>query len=182
MPKSKIRRRSRSSHYNENAGILVGKSRIERYGKKSRPVPGSKLRVKKLSPYMGSMITAENRREYEKKQAEAFKERYIADVIAKRENIEKQEDKTPEEIAAEVEKFNNEQISEEQLEAMSKRFARYQSNKEKKQFSAWLAGRVTFTYKGQSFPVLTEAFLKQTKSIKDIVKVDEDGEQDTSRS
>lgn len=177
MPRSRIRRKSKSNHYNINAGIVVkGSLKRELHGKRSRPVPGSKLRINKLSGFMGSIITAANRAEYEAKQAEGFKERYVNDVVKKREEIRKQEGKEEDEIQAEVNVYNAEQISEEELERLAKRFARYQTNKERKHYKAWLAGRSSYVYKGSTFPVLTEAFLKNSKSIKEIVKVGDDGD------
>lgn len=173
MPKSKIRGRSKLAHYSTIKGVLSQKQKQLRYGKKAKPVPGATHRIQKKSPYMGSIVTSENRNEYEIKQAEAFKERYVADVKRQREEISNQEDKTEDEIRFEIEQFNKEQISEEELESMAKRFARFQTNKEQKHYKTWLSGGSFFRYKGRTFPVITEKFLKQTKSIKDIVKVDE---------
>jgi len=178
MPKSKLNGRTKYKkpvHFNPFANVLVGKARTDKYGKRSKPIPGSTLRVNNVSPYMGSVVTPGNRRKYEKAQWESFAQRYVADIVTKREVIEAQEDKTDEEIEIEVNDFNREQITDDQLVRLSERFARYQSNKEQKHYKAWFSGKSTFTYKGQAFPVLTERWLEEHKSIKDIVKV-EDGE------
>lgn len=175
MPKSKSRGRGTVSHYIGGRSISLNKkARISLYGRKSRPVPGSSLRVKNnRSKYLGSVITAATRNAYEVKQAKGFKDNYTRDVIKKRSEIEQQTGKTEEEILEEVSAFNAEQISEEELDAMSKRFARFQSNKENKHYKAWLAGKQTFFYKGKSFPVLTESFMKKSKSIKEIIPENE---------
>lgn len=172
MPKSKYRGGGKIAHYNSVKSISHSQ-KVARYGKKARPVPGASHRIEKKSPYMGSIVTPENRKEYEVKQAEAFKERYVADIIRQRSEISSQEDKTEDEIRLEIDKFNKEQISETELDEMAKRFARFQTNKEQKHYKTWLSGRSFFRYKGRTFPVITEKFLKQTKSIKDIVKVNE---------
>lgn len=172
MPKSKYRGGAKVAHYNTVSGMSHS-HKIAKYGKKAKPISGASHRIKKKSPYMGSIVTPENRNEYEAKQVEAFKERYVANVKRQREEISSQEDKSEDEIRSEIEHFNKEQFSEEELEAMAKRFARFQTNKEQKHYNTWLLGRSSFRYKGRTFPVITERFLKETKSIKDIVKVDE---------
>lgn len=175
MPKSKNRGRTVIAHYNPNSGVLHGKLKQARYGKKAAPVPGTRYRIERRSEYMGSRILPEQRLEYMKKQEEVFKDKYLKDIIKKRSDIESQEDKTEEEIRLEIDKFNKEQITERELELLAKRFARFQHNKEQKHFKSWLKGESTYVYHEQTFPVLTERFLKQTQSIKDIVKVESDG-------
>lgn len=176
MPKSRIRNRNHPPmHYNPFANIITPEQRKLKFGIKPRPVPGSTHRINRISsrsPYMGSVINEENRRKYEQKEMELFKDRYISDIDKKRNDILTQKDKTEEEIDFEIKRFNSNQISEEELEYLAKRFARYQSNKEKKHYNAWLKGKHSFTYKKTTFPVLTEKFLKDTKSIKDIIKTD----------
>ena len=108
-------------------------------------------------------------------QKQAFIEKYIRDVETKREDILKQEDKNPEEIQKELEEFNNSQVTEKELDILGDRFSNFQVRKENKHFKAWLKGEKFFTYLGQKYPVLTERFLRQSKSIKDIVKVEDDG-------
>jgi len=173
MPKSKIRSRYQKSHYNKNAGVLVGRSKQARWGKKAKPVPGSSHRITKMSPYMGTRLTPENLGEYKKQQSEAFKDKFLADVVRKREEIENQEDKSEEEIAKEINEYNSQQPSERGLELLSQRFAKFQAGKEKKHYEAWLKGKSSFTYKSKNFPVLTQRFLEQTQSIKEIIPVNE---------
>lgn len=176
MPKQKIRaRRQWITHYNEHANVVQGKARKMRYKGVETPDPKSPV---KLSPYLGSRITAATRNRYEEKQAEMFKQKYIRDVESKREQIKKQEDKTEDEIQAEINTFNSEQVSEQELEAMAKRFARYQTNKEQKHYKAWLQGKAWFKYKGQNFPVITERFVSEGKDVHEIIKEEND---DTKR-
>lgn len=140
MPKQKIRKKYRTSfHYNPFSGIVQGEQR-----KLNRLV--SNTEVKKRSAFIGSEITAKNRREFEKKQAELYKQNYYK-------NTEKDKQE-PEEV----------------VDAMARGYARYQTNKENKHFKAWKAGKESYTYKGTTFPVLTEEFLKKTRSAKDIIK------------
>lgn len=145
MPKQKIRKTYKKGlHYNPNAGILQGKARKARW-------PGSKDSVpKRRSPFMGNELTAANRREFEKKQAELYKQNYYKNT--------KKEEQKPEGV----------------VDAMAKGYARYQTNKENKHFRAWKAGKSVFTYMGTTFPVLTEQFLKETRSIKEIIKENND--------
>lgn len=163
MPASKIRSAPTFAHYNPNSGVIVGrKNRKMRYGTQPKPEP------KPVSKYVGSNITPEKRRAYEELQAKYFRERYVADVVAKREKIKNQEGKPPEEIEIEVQKFNSEQINERELEEMSWKFARNQTNKEQKHYRAWEKGHSFFMYKGNRFPVMTEEFINKTKEIKEI--------------
>lgn len=131
-------------------------------------------KVKSRSKYMGSIINPKNRNEYLNAQRESFKERYVNDVVNRRQEILDQEDKSDEEIANEVEEFNNNQISEEDLEVLAENFAKYQSLKELKHLKAYIKGKQFFTFRGVRFPVLTEKFLEDTQSIKEIIKVNED--------
>jgi hypothetical protein len=172
MPTSKIRGKSKGTHYNPNGRVLVGKARIAKWGKRGKPIPGSTLRVKEHSKFMGTVMTPTLRREYMKKQAEGFKAQYIADVELKRSTIQEQEDKSAEEIAKEVDEFNEKQVTEAELDSLAERYSRFQINKENKQFKAWMKGESYYTYKGKTFPVITERFLKESQSIKDIVKVE----------
>jgi len=175
MTKSKIRSKFKTpTHFNPYGTVLTPAQRKATYGSFSVPIKGSKPKSKP-SPYMGSTITASNRRLYESAQADYFKDRYISETVEKREKIKNQEDKTPEQIELEVDVFNSAQISEQELNEMAARFGRYQANKENKHYKAWLKGKSSFVYKGQAFPVLTEKFLNYSKSIKDIIKVEENG-------
>lgn len=176
MPKQKIRGRYELNHYNKNAGQVYGKVKEDLYGKRAKPVSGSDWRVTHRSAFMGSFVTPENRNEYMQKQAAAFKENYTKDVELELQKIQENENLTEEEIAKKVEEFNRSRLSERAVELLSMRFARYQSNKEKKHYKAWLRGKEFFTYRGDTFPVITERFLKNSKSIKDIVKVEDNGE------
>jgi hypothetical protein len=182
MTKSKIRSKFKTpTHYNPYATILTPAQRKATYGNLSVPIKGSKPKSAP-SPYMGSRVNAVNRKSYETAQVEYFKERYTQDVVKKRENIEAQKDKTQDQIDLEVDIFNKAQISEEELDSMAFRFGKYQVNKENKHYKAWLKGKSSFVYKGQTFPVLTEKFLNNSKSIKDIIKVEENGVNTTGYS
>jgi hypothetical protein len=161
------------THYREGSDVLYGSNAKEAHGKRGRPIPGSSLRVSKASKFMGNIITAENRREYESRYADGFRETYLRDVVKKRSVIEAQEGKDDEVIQQEVFEFNEKQISEEELTALSKRAARYSTNKEAKHYKAWKKGAKSYMFKGSSFPVITERFLKDNKSITEILEVDE---------
>lgn len=178
MPASKIRSAPISAHYNPNSGVITGrKNRKKRYGNLPKP------EAKQLSKYLGSRITPETRRAYEELQSRYFIERFTADVVAKREKIKNQEGKTIEEIEEEVRKFNSEQMNERELEELSWRFARNQTNKEQKHYKAWQRGDSFYIYKGNRFPVMTEEFINKTKEIKEIeqLKKEVDGKsKDTS--
>jgi len=130
-----------------------------------------KENVAGLSPYMGSVITFSNRREYEAKQKEFFIEKYTADIVAKRDKILAQTDKTPEELNVEVEEFNSKQINEQQLDELAQSFAVHQRNKENKHYKKYLQGFTEFTYKGKKYPVMTEELINKTKEIKEIEDV-----------
>lgn len=169
MPASKIRSAPISAHYNPNSGVITGrKNRKKRYGHLPKP------ESKPISKYIGSRITPETRAAYEELQARYFRERFIADVVAKREKIQNQEGKTPEDIQVEVQKFNSEQMNERELEELSWRFARNQTNKEQKHYRAWERGDSFYTYKGNRFPVMTEEFINKTKEIKEIEQLKEE--------
>lgn len=170
MSRSKRRGRNKLNHYG-NANVLTTSQRKDLYGKKSRPVPGGVIRTRRLSKYMGSLITPGNRREYEAKQAEMFIERYVADVEKKRLEIEKQENKNSEEIRVEVDRFNEKQVDEASLRSLANRFARYQSYKEMAHFKAWKSGKEFYIYKNKPFKVITEAFLKKSTSVTEIETV-----------
>lgn len=118
---------------------------------------------------MGSRVLPEQRIEYLEKQAEFFKTKHVEQIVNKRSEIQSQKDKSEDEIRAEIEKFNKQQVSEKELHFMALRFARFQYHKEKKHFEAWLRGDSVYVYHGQRFPVLTERFLKQTQSAKDFI-------------
>lgn len=184
MPKQKIRKKTKlNCHYNEFAGVIQGDFRR----KMTRPFGLKPIRVKnrkdialrkkrrlgrKMPSYMGSVITPENRWKFMVAQGEMFKQKHIAKVIADREAIENQEDKTPDEIDAEVREFNAEQVNEEQLHEMSLRFGRFQANKEKKHESAFLKGNKRFRFGKHLLPVMTDEFINQTRSFKQILNID----------
>lgn len=181
MPKSKIRSKSIQSHYNPNGGIIVSTSiKQAMFGKRARPVPGSKHRIKKYSSFRGNLVTPYNRRSFIDAQSEAFRDRYIENVIIDRDKIANQEGKDEDEIRVEIDKFNEEQLSDEHLIMMGERFGRFQSNKASKHLKAFLKGQKQYKYHKNSFPVITENFLNSTKSVKDIIKV-EDNEKANSR-
>lgn len=169
MPKSKIRKRYKTfTQYNPFSKFIVGdKQRQSMFGVKPRPVPGVNLRGKELSPYMGSRVTAENRTEYLTAQVNGFKEQYTAKVVAEREKI-LSSDKTKDEIDSLIEEFNAKQISEARLHELALKFSLFQANKEVKHYKAWLKGASYFKYAGQVFPVLTQRFLENSQSIKEI--------------
>jgi len=176
LPNQKVRSSNRNpSHYNQNSGVIVGrKTRQARFGK------GITLRKetdgvtgKRLSPYMGSLITPQTRRAYEARQIEYFEARFIADTLAKREAIQNSTDKTDEQIKDAIYEFNLEQPNEEQLREMAKRFATHQRNKEAAHYKAWQRGQDNFRYMGNNFPVMTRAFLDKTSGIKEIEDLQE---------
>lgn len=148
MPKQKIRSSSRRpTHYNVNAGVIQGEARKALQTARGVSKQGE-YKVKEMSKYLGSMITPENRFEFERNQKKLYKQNYL--------------DKVEEE----------ERGSEEQIERMASDYARYQSNKEIKHFKAWLMGKDVYSYRGTRFPVLTESLLKETSSVKEIVNIE----------
>lgn len=64
---------------------------------------------------------------------------------------------------------NPEEVHPENLRLMAEEYAKYQANKEMKHYNAFLSGRRFYAYRGVRFPVLTEAFMQQTVSAKDII-------------
>jgi hypothetical protein len=175
MPRSRGRGKYGQTHYNPYATIISPKQRQAKFGKRGKPIKGTTHRITTQSPYMGSVITPENRNQYERDQANAFVERYVANIEKERNDIKNQDDKSEDEINMEVAEFNSKQTSERELMMTAVRFARFQSTKEKKHYAAWLKGKSHFKFKERTFPVLTERFLRQSKSIKEIIKVEEDG-------
>ena len=174
MPKSKTRgNREFRPHYNPNEGVLFGSIKRKRHGKKPRPIPGSDHKIIRLSKYMGTRITPELRNDYKRKQAEAFISTHIRASEAAVEKINSDPDLSDEEKLVELNKYYEKQPDEEDLQALSERFAAFQCAKEEKHYKAWLAGKDKFYYKSQGFPVLTEKFLKESQSMKDILKIEE---------
>lgn len=178
MPNQKVRKQAINAHYSENTGLILGRrNRQLRFGK------NQKSEVKMFSNYLGSSITPQTRNTYEELQSEYFIERFKADLERRRNKILAQTDKTQEEIDLQISKMDADQLSESDLLEMSKRFARSQSNKETKHFKAWLKGDDFFVYKGNKFPVMTQAFIDKTKEIIEIEKVKEEiNDTDTGRS
>lgn len=178
MPKQKTRRRRNVAHYVEHPNVIQGKSAGKRgYRPIGKPI------VKKHTAYFGSSITASNRRDYMSKQAEMFKERHIAEVIRKRDEIKKK-DISEDEMNVELDAFNKEQLTDEQLEMSSRRFAIFQVNKENKHYKAWLKNKAWYRYKGNRFPVISQEFLDKTETVKPIEKIEndtgnKDGSEDT---
>lgn len=175
MPKSKIRNRHKTNHYNEYSGLVLGKRRQLLYGKRARPVPGSDWRIKKKSGFMGSMVTPENRHQYEENQAASFIEKYNFDQDKEKQKIEENDKLAEEQKEEKLKELEKSRVSGRALEMLAQRFGRYQRIKEQKHYKAWLRGEEYYSYKGSTFPVLTEKFLKDSKSIKDIVNIGEDG-------
>lgn len=142
MPKQKIRARSKVCHYNLFSGIIQGESRKAKWpGFSNKPYD-----VKKISSYLGSRVMPETRNRFIEQQVEGYIQNYI--------NRTKEEDR----------------VEDNELQKMARGYARYQVNKENKHYKAWLANKVFYKYKGTTFPVLTEDFLKASSSIKDIIK------------
>lgn len=158
MPRSRSRRR-KTNHYGQ--GFLSKVERQHIYG------TGSKRYVHR-SGYMGSRITSENRREYMDRQEGAYKDRHRANIHAQLQKIKGQDDKTEEQIAQEVGVFEQGQLTPEELDQAAKDFAKFQVGKERKHYKAWLDGKTVFRYRGQSHPVMSEAFLMASKSLEEI--------------
>jgi len=133
----------------------------------------SEIKIKKMSPFMGSKITHANKREFEKKQAEYFIDRYNADRERQRQEILEKKDKTIEETNEALSIFDQYAFSEKRLKYLSEEFARQQRNKESKHYNAWLKNQSYYKYKGQIHAVMTEDFINSTKDIKEIQKVEE---------
>lgn len=166
MPKSKIRKRYPTMHYNPNSKIIPLEHR-----ESGRPIRG-KQEKKGLNIYLGSRITAENRREYEQSVIDSNIQRMMFDIEAEIERIMFQEDKDDTEINKELELFDKSKMTDGAIKMLAKTQARFQVNKENKHYKAWLKGRSFFKYKGQMYPVMTDKFIKDSQSIKDIVKID----------
>lgn len=164
MPKSKFRNRNHpKTHYNPNSGKRLGS------------MPGPKFLGKKHedeSEYMGSVITGENRRSYIEGQKQLFKQRFNNEIDLKIQEIVEDDVLNQNEKDIRLGIIENDRISDEKLEEMSDRFARFQANKEVKHYNAYKKGKPFFIYMGRRFPVLTEKFIKDSKSIKDIIKVE----------
>lgn len=127
--------------------------------------------------FLGSVITSSNYREFVNQQASAFKERFIQNVVEQREKVKNQEDKTPEEIDIEVRAFNEDQPSHEQLEVSALRFGKFQARKEHKHLTAYTQGRARYAFGPHLHPVITQDFIDQTKSYKEVVNIDQTEEE-----
>lgn len=108
----------------------------------TRPKP----QINKLGTYVGSRITAENRRAFMEKQKERYREHY-------EEQLEKGEIEEP--------------WTEERLERVCEEYARVIVNRENKHYKAYLKGKKFYTYKGRRYPVATDIFLRHSQSLKE---------------
>ena len=149
MTKQKIRRkRRRATHYNPDNAVQSEKHRKALWGDANdSQVKDGKPFVEVRSDYLGSVITAENRRTFMEKQKELYIQNYY--------------NKTEEES----------QLPEETVSQMAEEYAVYQVNKENKHYKAWLKGKLSYSYKGTTFPVLTKSLIEKTSSVKEIVNV-----------
>jgi len=105
--------------------------------------------------FLGNIITAENRREFMNKHVEAYKENYL--------KIQKQEEEDdvpppPEDV----------------LHKMAVKYAKEMVAREKKQLKAFIKGKKSYTYKNQTYPVITDEFIRKTNSLKEILKLEEE--------
>lgn len=124
--------------------------------------------VEPRSPYVGSVLTVDNRREFINAQKKVFIDNQLAMAEAKRDAILAQEG-TDEEIQAELDELASKTLSTERLEHLGEQFGIFQANKESKHYKAYLKGLTSFKYKGRMFPVQTEEFLLKAKEYQEII-------------
>lgn len=105
--------------------------------------------LRKRPKYLGNIITSENRNEYIKQQKEAYISRYKP-------------------------KEGEEPLTESELEKQAYDFAKLMVKKSQLELKAYIKGDKFFKYKGSFVPVMTEEFIRSTKSLKEIIKIDEE--------
>lgn len=117
----------------------------------------SKKEEKRERPvYLGTRLTAGTARTYMESQKEAFINRY-------NEALEKGNIK------------EDDIVDENELQKLAEEFAIFMRNKMNKQFKAYLKGKKTFKYKGNTYPVMTsETIHLFGKSLKsELIKEEE---------
>ena len=123
------------------------------------------------SPYVGSVITVNNRRDFIEAQKKVFIDNQLAMAEARRDAILAKEG-TDEEIQQELDELSAKTLSAERLEHLGEQFGAFQANKESKHYKAYLKGMSSFKYKGRMFPVQTEAFLLKAKEYQEIISAE----------
>lgn len=105
--------------------------------------------IRKKSKYLGSIITPENRLQYISEQKKAYISRYSP-------------------------KEGEEPLTDEELEDKAYKFAKHMAQKSQLELKAYLKGQTTFKHKGAILPVMTDDFIRNTHSLKEILKLDEE--------
>lgn len=111
----------------------------------NKPKKLRKSERRRKSEFVGSVITPDKRWEF----INAHKENFIRNYKPKK---------------------GEEELTERELDILAEQSARKLVNRANKELKAYIKGNSFFKYKGVHAPVMTEEYLKNTNSLKEIIK------------